>query len=147
MAEATLSGEGARAGKPPVEVMVHVDAASLRGHTDHGDGIPAEVCRRLLCDAGVVPSLQDDAGRIVDVGNKKRTIPAALRRALWARDGGCPFPGCTHTMCDAHHVKHWLQHGETRLDNLVLVMPDPPPPPARIRLPRGAGSGRHGAVS
>ena len=41
MAEATLSGEGARAGKPPVEVMVHVDAASLNGHTDHGDGLPA----------------------------------------------------------------------------------------------------------
>gem|GEM_PF-5297232 len=90
--------------------MVHVDAASLDGHTDAGDGSPAEICRRLLCDAGVVPSLQDDTGRIIDVGKKQRTIPAALRRALWARDGGCRFPGCTHTICDAHHALAAARH-------------------------------------
>lgn len=33
MAEAALAGDGARVGKPPVEVMVHVDAATLAGHT------------------------------------------------------------------------------------------------------------------
>ena len=38
------------------------------------------------------------------------------------RDGGCAFPGCLHTrFLHAHHIKHWLHGGETRLDNLVLL--------------------------
>ena len=38
------------------------------------------------------------------------------------RDRGCAFPGCTqrhHT--DGHHVEHWADGGETRLDNLVQL--------------------------
>jgi Domain of unknown function (DUF222) len=41
----------------------------------------------------VVPILEDAAGKPLDVGRKRRTVPAALRRALLARDGGCRFPG------------------------------------------------------
>ena len=37
------------------------------------------------------------------------------------RDGGCRFPGCGLRFCDAHHIKHWADGGETRLDNLVLL--------------------------
>jgi len=45
----------------------------------------------------------------------------ALRRALAHRDGGCRFPGCNLTFCDAHHVEHWADGGETKLDNLVQL--------------------------
>ena len=56
------------------------------------------------------------------MGRKTRTIPPALRRALRARDRGCRFPGCTHTrFVDAHHVEHWINGGETSLDNTVLL--------------------------
>jgi len=66
--------------------------------------------------------LEDDEGKTIDVGRKTRTIPAALRRALEARDGGCRFPGCTNRIfTDAHHVEHWLDGGETNLQNTVLV--------------------------
>ncbi len=79
-------------------------------------------CRRLLCDAGVVPFLEDAAGQTIDVGRKTRTIPAALRRALQARDRGCRFPGCTHVrFLDAHHCRHWIDGGETKLSNLQLL--------------------------
>ena len=45
-----------------------------------------------------------------------------MRRALKARDGGCRFPGCTnHKFVDGHHIRHWADGGETRLDNLVLL--------------------------
>ncbi len=121
MASAALAGDGARTGKPPVEVMIHVDAATLAGHTAQGDGISAEIAKRLLCDCGVVPTLEDDAGRVIDVGRKRRTIGPAIRRALVARDEGCRFPSCTNTICDAHHVEHWIDDGETHPRNLLLV--------------------------
>ena len=60
-------------------------------------------------------------GTVLDVGRKTRTIPAAIRRALTARDRRCRFPGCDAYHCDAHHVRHWADGGATRLDNLLLV--------------------------
>jgi hypothetical protein len=123
LAEMALAG-GAREGsvRPPVEVVLHVQAADLEGRTELGDGVSAEVCRRVLCDAGVVPMLEDEEGKTIDVGRKTRTIPAALRRALDARDGGCRFPGCTNRIfTDGHHILHWLEGGETSLDNTVLL--------------------------
>ena len=52
MAEATLRGD--HPDRPPVEVLVHVDAATLLGEEEQ-TGISAEICRRLLCDAVIVP--------------------------------------------------------------------------------------------
>ena len=64
------------------------------------------------------------AGRAepLSVGRKTRSIPPAIRRALQHRDGGCRFPDCTaHKYVDAHHIVHWADGGETRLDNLVTL--------------------------
>ena len=56
------------------------------------------------------------------IGRRSRTIAPALRRALKRRDGGCRFPGCTHTrFVDGHHIQHWADGGETCLENLVLL--------------------------
>ncbi|HKA86578.1 MAG TPA: DUF222 domain-containing protein [Haliangiales bacterium] len=121
MAEATLRGD--HPDRPPVDVMVHVDAATLTGR-DEQVGIPADTARRLLCDAGIVPVLagEDAHGTPLDVGRKTRSVPTALRRALVARDVGCRFPGCAHTRyVDAHHVRHWVDGGETTLANTVLL--------------------------
>jgi HNH endonuclease len=62
-------------------------------------------------------------GEPLNVGRKTRTIPPAIRRALFARDKeGCRFPGCTNRhYVDGHHIKHWANGGETRLSNLVLL--------------------------
>ncbi|HWM27992.1 MAG TPA: HNH endonuclease signature motif containing protein, partial [Woeseiaceae bacterium] len=44
------------------------------------------------------------------------------KRALWARDKGCRFPGCHHKrFVDAHHIEHWSAGGETSLPNLMLI--------------------------
>jgi len=49
-------------------------------------------------------------------------VTTAVRRALWARDKGCTFPGCNHTRyVDAHHIKHWADGGETSVENMVLL--------------------------
>lgn len=121
---ADVPPEVSRAGtvRPPVEVVLHVSAADLQGVTELGDGISAETCRRALCDSGVVPMLEDEGGRTIDVGRKTRTIPSALRRALLARDGGCRFPGCTNRrFVDGHHIQHWIDGGATSLDNTALL--------------------------
>ena len=82
--------------------------------------VSAETARRIACDAGKVP-MRHRSGQIMSVGRKTRTVPPPIRRALEFRDRGCRFPGCTSKHCDAHHVVHWADGGETKLSNLVLL--------------------------
>jgi hypothetical protein len=78
--------------------------------------------KRLSCDGSVIPMVDGPDGAPMNVGRKQRTVPAALKRALWARDGGCAFPGCTHRrFVDAHHIRHWADGGETSLANTMLL--------------------------
>ena len=116
-----------RAGGERQQVVVHVDRPALSGAGEAGcalaDGpaIAAETARRLACEASVV-HLQEQDGETLSVGRKRRSVPPALRRALRRRDRGCRFPGCEHhRFVDAHHLRHWAQGGETKLDNLVLL--------------------------
>jgi hypothetical protein len=129
-AEAYLAGEGAAL--PPGErhqVQVQVDAEALvepQGQGDcniqDGPAIPPETARRLTCDGSLVALLNDGDGSTLDVGRRTRAIPPAMRRALQRRDGGCRFPGCSASrFVDGHHIRHWADGGETRLDNLVLL--------------------------
>jgi hypothetical protein len=110
------------------QVVVHVDAETLRDHTagrcelEQGPSIPAETARRLSCDASLLSVLENGQGEPLDVGRKTRTIPPAIRRALNTRDGGCRFPGCIRQRyVDAHHIEHWADGGETKLSNLVTL--------------------------
>ena len=93
-----------------------------------GTRLSAETARRLACDAAVVvvaraSNASGSRGdvRVLDVGRRTRTIPPALRRALDVRDGACRYPGCGSRFADAHHIVHWADGGETRLENLVLL--------------------------
>lgn len=111
-------------------VHAPVTALPLRARVDPSDPpaleqgpvLATETVRRIGCDAALVRVLESGDGEPLDVGRKTRVIPPALRRALKRRDGGCRFPGCTHTrFVDGHHIVHWADGGETRLDNLVSV--------------------------
>ncbi len=63
--------------------------------------------------------LEQASGKTIDVGRKTRTIPAALDRALRARDHTCRYPGCSNRrFLDAHHIRHWIDGGETKLSNV-----------------------------
>jgi hypothetical protein len=63
----------------------------------------------------------DREGRVVEVGARTRTVPPALRRALYHRDRGCRFPGCQVRHGHGHHIKHWANGGPTTLSNTVLL--------------------------
>jgi Domain of unknown function (DUF222) len=88
-------------------------------------GVPISVgwARRLACDATIIPLVLGANSEPLDVGRATKAVPAALRRALIARDKGCAFPGCRRPprWCDAHHLQHWLDGGPTALHNLVLL--------------------------
>jgi hypothetical protein len=114
------------------QLTIHASAESLLEHAaidpddppqlEHGAVLAPEAVRRIACDCAVVRILETGAGEPLDVGRKTRVIPPALQRALRRRDRGCRFPGCTHRrFVDGHHVVHWADGGETRLDNLVLL--------------------------
>lgn len=85
--------------------------------------INPEQARRLACDAGLVRAITAGRSELLDLGRRTPVVPAALRRALGLRDGGCRFPGCGRPpdWCDAHHVVHWADGGPTSLANLVLL--------------------------
>jgi len=109
-------------------VTVHVDATVLKdpeapGQSllEDGGRVSAETSQRVACDAGRVVMRHDDAGRIIEIGARTRTIPPALRRALQHRDQGCRFPGCGVRVAEGHHIHHWAQGGPTTLSNLALL--------------------------
>jgi len=129
VAESFLAHGGAQGcGGDRYQVVVHLDqdplaADGVRAATlDDGTRVSAETFRRITCDAGLVPMLHGPSGDTAEVGRKTRSISASLRRALWARDGGCQFPGCTNRLyVHAHHIHHWAHGGPTSADNLVLL--------------------------
>jgi hypothetical protein len=112
--------------KPHVTVTISLDA--LRedvGTATLGDDalITAGQARRIACDAGIVPMVLGSRSEPLDIGRETRTIPAAIRKALVHRDGGCSFPTCDRPpqWCDSHHARHWVDGGPTSLDNLLLL--------------------------
>ncbi|MFC3896189.1 DUF222 domain-containing protein [Lentzea rhizosphaerae] len=111
-----------------VQLTITVDYDNLRtaigtGRLDNGEHVPMNQIRKIACDSGVIPMVLGSRSQIYDVGHKTRTINAGLRRILIARDKGCTFPGCTRppSHCEAHHIEHWSNGGQTNLGNLALL--------------------------
>jgi len=129
VAESFLAhGAEAMSGGDRFQIVVHVDHDTLKegadGRSEFEDGpnVPAGTSQRLACDCSFVKIVEDESGEPLNVGRKTRSIPPSLKRALNSRDQGCVFPGCTHKKyVDGHHVHHWANGGETKLDNLVTL--------------------------
>lgn len=106
------------------QLILHIQAGSLNQSPQHLDGqwLPPSTARRMACDAGLLIVEEDEAGTVLNIGRKSRIIPPAMARALAIRDNGCQFPGCCETRyTEGHHIKHWADGGETKLDNLVTL--------------------------
>ncbi len=128
VALAHRAGHHRISGGERVQLTVTVDYDKLRAgigtaRLDNGEHIPMHQVRKIACDSGIIPMLLGARSQVHDVGRKTRTINAGLRRMLVARDKGCAFPGCTRPPkhCEAHHIRHWSDGGETNLDNLTLL--------------------------
>ncbi|TCC31260.1 HNH endonuclease [Kribbella sindirgiensis] len=95
--------------------------ADAIGHTVYSNGLSAATIRRLACDAGVIPIVLGSNSEPLDVGRRERLVTKAIRRALNTRDHGCVVCGAPPVMCDAHHLISWIDGGETKVENLVLL--------------------------
>ena len=123
---AKLSSDGAGP-RPQLIITASVDTlAGIPGapaaRLDSGAMIPSATVQRLACDAAIA--------RITGLGefdqevtHASRSIPAATRRALAARDQHCVFASCDRlpVWCDGHHLVFWTRGGPTALPNLALI--------------------------
>lgn len=114
--------------RPRTSINITADrAAWLRGKTvpgekcevEGGGPIPVSVAQRLVED-GVVNEVGMDGADVVSLVSHSRYIPAAVRRALIARDPMCPIPGCYER--DDLQFHHWREDytksRRTSLDDL-----------------------------
>ena len=86
-----------------------------------GQPVSGEFLRRIACDCELTCVLVNASGDPLSVGRASRTFTAAQRRALVARDRGCVLCGRPAAWCDGHHLVHWIDGGETSVENGALV--------------------------
>ena len=105
------------------ELAEQATAGGARFHVEPDWGVDEEDARQIGCDADVTEFIEDAEGNLLNYERRRRIVPAPLLRALKLRDHNrCRFPGCPHQRyVEAHHVRHWIDGGETRLENLVLL--------------------------
>lgn len=98
-------------------------AGAAAGEVEFSLPISADAVHTMACDCSVTRVLLSQESLVVDVGRSRRVINGALRKALSVRDGHCRWPGCERpaSLCDGHHLVHWVHGGATDLDNLVLL--------------------------
>ena len=117
-------------GAEHTQVMLHVDIKTLQANSndqncrlDHDNWLHPDTAKRLCCDASLITVLEDDKGKVLNIGRRSRIVPPNISRALATRDHDqCRFPGCSCSRyTDAHHIEHWADGGETSLDNLVTL--------------------------
>jgi hypothetical protein len=118
-----------RSVKPHIAVRIDLDdladPATGAGTATTGFGavISAARARWLACDGRISRVVFGPDGVPLDVGREQRLVSGALRRAVELRDGGCVFTGCDAPShwADVHHLVHWIDGGDTSLDNSALL--------------------------
>ncbi|MCO7219837.1 HNH endonuclease signature motif containing protein [Klenkia sp. PcliD-1-E] len=118
-----------RKARPQITALIQLedlaDPDTRPAATRLGSGVTASntVARQAACDGDVARILLGPDGLPLDVGRAHRLVPAHIRRAAEVRDGGCVFTGCHAPAwwCDAHHLIHWIDGGETSLANTALL--------------------------
>ena len=105
------------------ELAAQRAAGGARYYVEPDWGIDEADARHIACDADLTEFIQDARGNLLNYERRRRIVPARLLQALKLRDHSrCRFPGCAHQRyVEAHHVRHWIDGGETRLENLVLL--------------------------
>jgi hypothetical protein len=138
IAEAFLAGKVAAADDPGIyQLVVHIGAGAIvpagsageagdvsaetsparppghqagpvRCHVEDGPAISVSTAQMIACSSSWSWMLHHSAGKLLDLGRRRRRPNAALRRAARERDTcRCRFPGCESRRVDLHHIQYW----------------------------------------
>lgn len=124
-----VSSPGSQPKTDKAQVVVTIGLDDLNegthgaGVTSTGEVLAPSVVRRMACDAGIIPVVLGGESEVLDLGRTVRWFTPAQKRAIWLRDGGCTYPGCTMPpqWCDAHHVDWWSRGGTSDVTNGALL--------------------------
>ncbi|HEX4728715.1 MAG TPA: DUF222 domain-containing protein, partial [Jatrophihabitans sp.] len=112
----------------PAQLIITVSLTDLerragRVTTHHGGTLSVQDALRLAAGGEALPAVLDDAGGVLAYGRGRRLASAGQRKALFARDRGCTFPGCTRTAAQSeiHHITDWARGGRTDLKTLAIA--------------------------
>ena len=103
--------------------LTDLERRAGRATTHHGGTLSINDALRLATEGNVLPAILNDAGGVLAYGTGHRLATPGLRKATFARDRGCTFPGCARTAAQSeiHHATDWALGGETNLDNLAIA--------------------------
>ncbi len=103
--------------------LTDLERRAGRATTHHGGTLSIDDALRLASEGQVLPAVLNDAGGVLAYGHSRRLAAPGQRKALFARDRGCTFPGCTRTAAQSeiHHATDWAKGGRTDLDNLTIT--------------------------
>ena len=107
----------------PLADLADPSTGPAAGSTGFGATLSAARTRWLACDGNITRLTLDPDGLPLDVGRTARVVPPHLRKAVEHRDRHCVFAGCEAPSywCDVHHLLHWINGGETNLENSALL--------------------------
>ena len=117
-------------GGKPASVQVTASIETLRnlpgapaGEAEFSVPVSSRTARRMACDSTVARVVLGQESLVIDVGRSRRVVDGALRKALALRDKHCQWPACERpaSWCDGHHLAHWIDGGETNLENCLLL--------------------------
>ena len=99
------------------------DLLAKTGYAAASDGtlIRTDHALRLADQAEMYFAAATAKGVPLRLGRIRRIATLGQTIALIARDKGCSFPGCDvpPEWCERHHIRAWLDGGETNLDKVT----------------------------
>ncbi|MFL6164451.1 MAG: DUF222 domain-containing protein [Jatrophihabitantaceae bacterium] len=103
--------------------LTDLERRAGRATTHHGGTLTIDDALRLAAEGNVLPAVLDDAGGILAYGRGRRLASPGQRKALFARDRGCTFPGCARPAArsEIHHATDWAHGGHTDLDSMAIA--------------------------
>ncbi|MFL6160614.1 MAG: DUF222 domain-containing protein [Jatrophihabitantaceae bacterium] len=103
--------------------LTDLERRAGRATTHHGGTLTIDDALRLAADGGLLPAVLDDTGGILAYGRGRRLASPGQRKALFARDRGCTFPGCDRPAArsEIHHATDWATGGLTDLNSMAIA--------------------------
>ena len=115
----------------PVTIVISTtlqELESAAGHAVTGGGtlLPMREVIRMARHAHHYLAVFDKHTDVpLYLGRTKRIATAGQRIALYGKERGCSFPGCTTGgyWCEVHHCREWVRDGQTDITELTLACP------------------------